>query len=502
MLFLLSLALAGDTWTNIRPGVDYLHRTTSDPQDIYAVRVDLSVPNVGLHASADKMGTERHVTTPTFAANADVLVAINGDWSDTSTPVGLAISDGAQWHDHIHDDTVGGAWGFLACTATKDCTLSVEAPLDSAWWFGSPTLAPYRYYQTIGANGIPMLVDGKATSGCFDGANNPRSAACLDSTGKMLWLIVADGRTSKATGLTCDQVRSLMLEWDCWSGVMLDGGGSSTLVIEGSVKNNPSDGSPRTVANHFGIIYSDTMDSRCTVANGRWCDGTQISACQGGRFTGTGDCGYYGFNCEEDGDYAYCVDPRCPNGSGSGAACLDGTHIASCNDGAYGEGDCGVFGLACGSDAGGTSCMDPRCSAGPNSSFCTADGKVGSCSNGTYSESDCGELSCWASAGEALCLDSRCGSPDLLACEGEKLVHCVDGAYEEKDCSLNGGSCEENACVGGESKDTGPTSGDDLPGDASPLAKGCGCSSGGEGGWGTVAFLGLLFWRRKRETPE
>jgi hypothetical protein len=44
LLLSYTLALAGDTWTPIRNGVDYLHRTTAEPQDIYAVRIDLTVP--------------------------------------------------------------------------------------------------------------------------------------------------------------------------------------------------------------------------------------------------------------------------------------------------------------------------------------------------------------------------------------------------------------------------------------------------------------------------
>ncbi len=103
-LLALPVAQASDTWTVVRTGVDYLLQTTAGPQDIYAVRVDLTVPNVGLHASADEDGTERH--TSTFARNADVLVAINGDWSD--------------------GNSVGKDWGYLACTATKQCTIDDE----------------------------------------------------------------------------------------------------------------------------------------------------------------------------------------------------------------------------------------------------------------------------------------------------------------------------------------------------------------------------------------
>lgn len=482
-------AHAGDTWKNIRSGVDYLHRTTSGPQDIYAVRVDLTVPNVGLHASADADGTERHTNTSTFADSADVLVAINGDWSDGRTPVGMAISDGSQWHSHITDDTLGGRWGFFACTATKSCTVSAELPLDTAWWFSSPTIAPYRYFQAVGANGEILVSNGAAESGCYDSARNPRSAICLEADGTTLWLLAIDGRTSSAAGMTCDETRDLLLELGCWSGAMLDGGGSTTLVIEGEVKNNPSDGSLRAVANHLGIVYSDTLDARCAVSSGRWCEGTVLGTCQGGRYLGAGDCAAYGAGCEEDGDYAYCVDPRCPDGSGSGARCLDGSSIASCNDGQYSEGDCGVFGLSCGTDAGGSACMDPRCVAGPNSGFCTESGLYAACAAGVYSEGDCAAygLECWQGAGTAACADARCpNGPDSQACTAEgALDSCVGGVYASRDCAAEGLVCDEaGGCVeegeGGSLPPGLEDSASEPPGKVTPLdsLRGCGAELG------------------------
>lgn len=476
-----SLALAADTWTNVRTGVDYLHRTTGDPLDIYAVRVDLTVPNVGLHASADASGTERGVTGTTFARNADALVSINADWSDGSTPVGLAISDGSLWHSHIPDNTVGGSWGFFACTATKECTIASELPLDQAWWFGSPTLPPYRYFQATGANGNLLIVDGVPWSGCYDSARNPRSAIGLEADGTHLWLVVVDGRSSRSVGMTCDEARALMQDLGCTNAAMLDGGGSSTLVIEGAVKNTPSDGSQRTVSNHIGILYSDTLDPRCAVSSGRWCDGTVISACQGGRFIGTGDCAFYGASCQEDGDYAFCVDYRCPGGDGNGAECSDATHFAYCADGQYSSGDCGAFGLACGTDDDGATCMDSRCAAGPNASFCS-DGLFASCADGVYTESACGGgAHCDADAAGAFCADDRCPAEGGV-CQGEVFQSCDRGVYAEVDCAATGTVCDEGGCVG-LSDDSDPRPGDDSasedPGDTRPLSTlgGCGCQS-------------------------
>lgn len=514
------VAQAADSWTAIRPGVDLLHRTTSGPQDIQAARIDLSRANIGLHASSSERGVERGVSTSTFARNADVLVAINADWSDGVTPVGLAISDGVQWHSHIVDDTLGSRWGFFGCTATKSCSIGTEQPLDSAWWFANPTRPPYRYFQATGANGIQLLDDGVARSGCYDSARNPRSAICLDAAGTTLWMVVVDGRRSGAAGMTCNEVRDLMLDLGCWDAAMLDGGGSSTLVVDGSVRNTPSDGALRTVSNHIGVIYTESVDPDCVVANGRWCDGTVIATCQGGRHLGSGDCAAYGATCEEDGDWAYCVDLRCPDGSGTGATCLDEGRIASCSDGVYGEGDCGVFGLACGEDAGGAACMDPRCEAGPHSAFCTASGALATCTEGTYAEAPCegeGQV-CWSAAGDAACVDARCTEgPDHLACQvGEIHERCTDGVYVAADCAAVGRVCDEDeGCVAeAEEEDGGTGEGDSTGGGGSgwgaqgsaspPEATGCAAAPRGSSAPGLLVGVALSLAaarRRRRASP-
>lgn len=507
LLAAMTTSLGADYEREVRDGITSFKRFTDGdrPQNIYAVRVDLSVPNVGLHASADLRGDEWYADTLSFAEEVDAVAAINGDWSCTTcsgddylAPLGLAISGGVVWNDHIQTDAIGSHWGYLACTIDKRCDLTKAAPLSDATMVFSPlqtpSVYPSRYFNAIGANGIVLLDDGVAQSGCYDTSDtNPRSAACVEADGTHLWMVVVDGRgAGGGTGMSCDEVRELLLAdpFLCWDAVMLDGGGSSTLVVEDTntdatcnprgdndlcVKNNPSDGSPRTVANHLAVTWEDAADARCALANGRWCEGTSFHTCEGGRYQGAGDCAAYGFGCQEDGDYAFCVDPRCPEGDGLRVyACVDATQIAGCNDGQYGVGDCAGFGLVCGSDAAGAACMDARCAAGPHSSFCLSDTTLATCADGVYAESACLE--------GATCSDGACVSP--------------------------GG--DTGACVspGGDTAPTpDDTDGDDLPGRMVGLdTMGCspGCAAGPRG---TVGLLGIAFAafglvRRRRDRPS
>lgn len=75
--------------------------------------------------------------------------------------------------------------------------------------------------------------------------------------GNTCWFYVHDGVEAQHTGLTLFETADLVLELGCENAVLMDGGGSTTLVIGGIVVNKPSDGNiagnERAVANHIGM---------------------------------------------------------------------------------------------------------------------------------------------------------------------------------------------------------------------------------------------------------
>lgn len=328
-------ALAADTWTEVAPGIDRLHRTASGPLEIHAVQVDLGRDEISLRAT---MEGESPATTGAWASAVDATVAINGDWFDGSyDPVGVSVGDGWQWGLDDDPDT----HAFIACNVTNECTID-PAHTATAW---SP-----RWWNVVGGNNARLVVDGVVQSSSeafYSTDKHPRSAVGLSADGETLWMVVVDGRSSASVGITWNDMGQLMADLGAWQALMLDGGGSSTLMVQGSAVNTPSDGSQRTVANHLGVRWRDTVDAGCEgIPNGKYClDETQLATCAGGEYE-SGDCGYYGLSCEEDGDFAYCVDPRCTAG-GQNNTCLDETNIGQCTDGVYTEGDCAYYGLEC-----------------------------------------------------------------------------------------------------------------------------------------------------------
>ena len=331
------VARADDTWTTIAPGIEHLYRTTPDPQSYHVVLVDLTRPEIYLQATGPGANGQR---TSSFATSVGATVAINGDLWDANNwnayePLGLAVGEGWTWRDDT--DT----WSFLACDPSKQCSYDPWGHLVES----SP-----RWWTAIGAMQDLLVIDGVAQSytPAYYQEQDPRTATGITQDGHTLILLVVDGRTPVALGMNFAELSTVMLEFGAWNAANHDGGGSSTLVLGGTVANVPSDGSERIVANHLAIVVSAHTDPACVgVENSKQCvDDTQYRTCIGGIDHGLSDCGVYGLTCETDGLFAFCVDPKCVNG-GLNSFCLDETHVAMCTDGVYSEGDCAGYGLPC-----------------------------------------------------------------------------------------------------------------------------------------------------------
>lgn len=112
--------------------------------------------------------------------------------------------------------------------------------------------------------GGPLLVEnGKTVPGCaaaegFAGSllnANPRTAAGVDAAGHSL-LVVVDGRQPDwSAGLTFEELAALMVELGAVRAAALDGGGSSTMWLQGAVVNRPSSAAERRLANALLVRY-------------------------------------------------------------------------------------------------------------------------------------------------------------------------------------------------------------------------------------------------------
>ncbi|GAB3587997.1 hypothetical protein GCM10027445_68650 [Amycolatopsis endophytica] len=106
--------------------------------------------------------------------------------------------------------------------------------------------------------GFPILDDGVPLSE-LDASLAPRTAAGTSADGRTLYLLAVDGRSAASTGMGVGEVAALLASYGASEAVNLDGGGSTTLVTAGrggpvTVRNTPSDGAERAVANGVGVF--------------------------------------------------------------------------------------------------------------------------------------------------------------------------------------------------------------------------------------------------------
>jgi hypothetical protein len=241
-------AQAADTWSEPYPGVEYLQRTTSVPQRIHAVRVDVSRKDIRLRATRP---ADRGRTTSSLARAYGCEIAINGDFFGAGfVTTGLAIGGGERWAD----TTDKSYQGFVAAGRDNQVTIPpINRVIDPEPWMA----------EAVG--GRPVIVRGGNVvdhTDCNLCGRHPRTAVGISEDGRTLILAVVDGRQpGVSAGATLNELGALMRELGAHRALNLDGGGSSTfyLAAHDGVVNRPSDGAERVVANHLAVCQVDPV---------------------------------------------------------------------------------------------------------------------------------------------------------------------------------------------------------------------------------------------------
>jgi hypothetical protein len=235
-----SVASAVDRWTAPHPGIRHLHRVRPGV-DLHVVLVDLASPEVSVVATRPE---DRFTTTTEFARRYGAVVAVNANfWGHGSC--GLAAG-GGQVYPTIYED---------GCVATLGVGPSNNAvALDTS---GS-SHGPLPAMITEAWSGKPWLMrDGQAPRNWVRPQHlyrpNPRTAAALTADHRTMILLSADGRRPGVPGLTGFQLVDVLREFGAYDAINLDGGGSTTLVMNSRLVNRPSDHHERAVITHLGI---------------------------------------------------------------------------------------------------------------------------------------------------------------------------------------------------------------------------------------------------------
>ncbi len=117
-------------------------------------------------------------------------------------------------------------------------------------------VGPYDWtksYAALSGNWV-FLRDGVIKYGIdSSGLRHPRTAIALNAS--YIYFIVCDGRSAISIGMTINELgefckNTLGATW----AVNQDGGGSSTMLVNGVIRNDPSDGTERAVSNGLMMI--------------------------------------------------------------------------------------------------------------------------------------------------------------------------------------------------------------------------------------------------------
>ena len=201
-------------------------------------------------------------TTSQFLEEFGVQIAVNGDgftpwWSnsvadyyphvgDPIAPLGFSASNGkVYWKGENEGDT--GIEPTLYISRRNALSFNNR---------------PNNVYSAISGDRM-LVVKGEVVSDLDDTDLEPRTALGINRNGRYLYIVVIDGRQSfYSQGATFAELAEFLREQGAFMAMSMDGGGSSTLVIEGEdglpqILNSPIDnyipGRERPVGNHLGV---------------------------------------------------------------------------------------------------------------------------------------------------------------------------------------------------------------------------------------------------------
>lgn len=170
-------------------------------------------------------------TTSVQAANAGAILAINGDYYGAQER-GYVLRNGVLYRASAQSGT-----DALVIGADGNFRIIHEGETSA------DTLVREGAWQVL-TFGPALINGGQVTVSSSDEVgramtSNPRTAIGQISEGHYL-LVVSDGRTKESAGLSLQQLAELMQSLGAQIAYNLDGGGSSTMVFQGRVVNNPT----------------------------------------------------------------------------------------------------------------------------------------------------------------------------------------------------------------------------------------------------------------------
>jgi hypothetical protein len=213
-------------------------------------------------------GEVTRTTTSSFVNSVNAQIGINTGFYDTVPPYPSPYTDLnfiTASNGSVYSTAAGGETLF-------NITASNVPSIRTAGAAGSTTATGnFALYNATGGN-LRILTNGALvnTTGSYATTLNPHSAIGVSQDQKRVFLLTVDGRqTDFSEGMYTYEMAQLLLDLGAYNAINLDGGGSTTLVMDDSndgaqnarIINSPSDGasstgpgSERLIANSLAVF--------------------------------------------------------------------------------------------------------------------------------------------------------------------------------------------------------------------------------------------------------
>lgn len=224
----------------------------------YVLRVDLRAPGISFvttqHAGAKETISE---TTKDFAEQDHLQAAINAGFftpccskkPEAKNILGLMLSNGAVVAPLSADQNRRDA---LLITKDNHAVIEPVTPQTNLSSFYTAVTGSAEIVRDGKNTGNVNLLNGAALA-------NPRTLVGLSRDRRYLYIVAIDGRKpGYSIGTTNTESATILLALHAWKGLNLDGGGSTTMVLENKTGevvdlNHPSGGTDRWVAASLGL---------------------------------------------------------------------------------------------------------------------------------------------------------------------------------------------------------------------------------------------------------
>lgn len=172
-------------------------------------------------------------TTSNIAEDNNAILAINGDFYGFRNS-GYVLRNGISYRDTQTTDLTGED---LVITNSGDFKIINESEISLKELENENVAQVISFGPALVINGESVVDEndevGKAMS------SNPRTAIGQVDTLHYI-MVVSDGRTNESEGFTLKELSEVLINEGCTIAYNLDGGGSSTMVFNGEVVNNPT----------------------------------------------------------------------------------------------------------------------------------------------------------------------------------------------------------------------------------------------------------------------